>query len=87
MAIKLSYERHPPCAEWNENSTLQRQRDAKKNPDKQTLLSFPICYTYLTLLNLSHSSMTALLIKLSIKYSGLTVFSGFSFPYEVSYVT
>lgn len=70
------------CTEWNENPTLQRQRDAKKNPDKQALLSFPICYTYLALLNLSHSSMIALLSKLSIKPSAL--FFWVSFPYEVS---
>ena len=31
-----------------------RQKDAKENPNKQTLLSFPSYYTYLALLALSY---------------------------------
>ena len=76
-----------PSLYLEERNTLvskTRQKDAKENPNKQVLLSFPSYYTYLALLALSYLPWLSTLLKASTEILKSSSFLRFQFLTKTS---
>ena len=74
-----------PSLYLEERNTLvskTRQKDAKENPNKQVLLSFPSYYTYLALLALSYLPWPSTLLKAGTEILKSSSFLRSSIPYR-----